>query len=339
MSSPANTLSAGSVNLILYATRLEDAGIAGLLQTAGIAPTALRSPDGRVPLHQVQTLWKAAIEATGDPDLPLRLGSRINPLAMGVLAYVMLNCPTLGVALSKLTHYQDVACEGVLTAGRLEGDAFILSLRIISPDIRYPRYVLDSELSVYMAAVQALTGKGVVPREVRFELPEPEELRCYREVFGGCALAFNAPETALVLDAALLDAPILNANPGLLAFFEERAGLLLSQLAPAPSTSDRVRREIARLLRGEAPTLPAVADSLATGVRALQLHLRTEGTNYQQLLDETRHTLALRHLREPHLSITDIAYLLGFSEPGALVRAFKKWTGQTPGEYRKQPEE
>ena len=79
-----------------------------------------------------------------------------------------------------------------------------------------------------------------------------------------------------------------------------------------------------------------MADHLHLGVRTLQLRLKETGHTYQQLLDGVRHDLAQSHLREPHLSTTDIAFLLGYSEPSVFVRSFKKWTGQTPGVFRKQ---
>ena len=139
----------------------------------------------------------------------------------------------------------------------------------------------------------------------------------------------------MVLDADLLDMPILNANPNLFALFTQHADTLLAKLHSASLTT-RVKREIVTLLKGEEPALATVADRLAMGVRTLQLHLKEEGTTYQQLLDEVRQSLAVQHLREAYLSTNDIAYLLGFAEPSVFFRSFKKWTGKTPGTFRQQ---
>lgn len=330
-----DTLSAGSVNLILFAAQQRGADPAALCQASGIDPTRLRDPDGRVPIRQVQVLWREAIAATGDPALPLRLGELTNPLAMGVLAYVMMHCPTLGLALDKLCHYQDIACEGVRTDGRVEGARYRLSLRITSPAIVFPDHVFNSEMSVYQSAIRALTGRPFAAEEIHFAYPRPLDDREHRRVFGPARLAFDAPETGMVFGVDWLQTPILNANPGLFGLFEEHANGLLRQLRQ-PSLAARVKAELVALLKGEEPTLPAVADRLALGVRTLQGHLKAEGVSYQQLLDEVRRELAVRHLREPHLSTTDIAYLLGFAEPSGFVRSFKRWTGQTPGAYRQR---
>ncbi|RCR70897.1 AraC family transcriptional regulator [Larkinella punicea] len=333
-----DTLSSGSFNLILYAARQRGADSSALCQAVGLDPAVLQNPDGRVPIRAVQALWQEAVRVTGEPDLPLQVGELINPLSMGVVSYVMMHCPTLGKAIDKLCHYQDIACEGVQTAGRLVGDRFYLSLTSTSKAIQYPDYTFGSELSVYQSAFRAMTGQRVVAREIRFAFPEPQNRQDYERVFAPAKVEFDAAETVLVLDAAWLETPILNANPSLFGLFEQHADELLGKLRTKPDVSPalsvRVKQEIFALLKGEEPALAAVADGLAMGVRTLQLHLKEEGATYQQLLDEVRHDLAVRHLREPHFSTTDIAYLLGFSEPSVFYRTFKKWTGSTPGAFR-----
>jgi len=335
-----HTLSAGSFNLILFAAQQKGADPVALCQAVGVEPVLLQDPDGRVPIRAVQALWREVVQATGDPYLSLRIGEMINPVAVGVLAYVMMHCPTLGKALDKSHHYQAIVCNAIQTIGRREEDRYLLELQINSADIIYPEYALNSELVIYLAAMRALTGRTFSPEEVRFAYPRPIRIDEHQRVFGPARLVFDADETALVMDAALLDLPVLNANPGLFPLFEKHADELLRKMKEptlrSPGLSARVKQEIVLLLKGEEPTLTTVADQLAMGVRTLQLHLKEEGATYQQLLDEVRRDLAIKHLREPNLSTTDIAYLLGFSEPSVFFRSFKKWTGSTPGAYRGQ---
>lgn len=334
-----HTLSVASVNLILFAARQRGVDTDALGRAVGIDPATLADPDGRIAIRQVQQLWRELVAVTNDPAFALKLGELINPVTVGTLAYVMMHCPTLGRAFEKLCHYQDIVCEGVSTSGRRVqsdtfGPVFELTLTIISPDIIYPDYVLNSELSIYLSAIRALTGQVVRPREVRFAYPRPPDSREHERVFTPARLVFDASETALVLDGHLLDTPILNANPHLFTLFTQHADALLANLH-APNLTARVKREIVALLKGEEPTLAVVADRLNLGVRTLQLHLKDEGTTYQQVLDEVRKALAVEHLREPNLSTTDIAYLLGFAEPSVFFRSFKKWTGETPGAFRR----
>lgn len=334
-----HTLSVASVNLILFAARQRGVDTDRITQAVGIDPATLTDPDGRIEIRQMQQVWREIIAATGDPAFALKLGELVNPVTVGTLAYVMMHCATLGRAFKKLCEYQDIVCEGVRTTGRLTqsatfGAVYELTLDLISPAIIYPEYVLNSELSIYLSAIRALIGLAISPLEVRFVYPRPLDTREHERVFTPARLVFDAPATALVLNAALLETPILNANPSLFTLFTQHADALLAKLR-APSLTSRVKREILTLLKGEEPTLAVVADRLNMGVRTLQLHLKDEAITYQQVLDDVRKTLAVEHLREPHLSTTDIAYLLGFAEPSVFYRSFKKWTGETPGAFRR----
>lgn len=328
-----HTLSVASVNLILSAARQRGADADVLIQAVGISADQLREPDGRVSIRQVQALWQNVVLATGDPDIALKLGELINPASVGVLAYVMMHSPTLGRAFDKLCQYQTIVCDGIQTTGQRSGTQFVLSLHLTSPDIIYPDHALNSELSIYLSAIRAMTGRHVSASEIQFSYPRPADTGEHERVFAPARLVFDAPQTAMVLDAALLDTPILNANPSFLALFDRHADELLQRLQ-TPTLSSRVRTEIVALMKGEEPTLTAIADRLNMGVRTLQGHLNHEGTTYQQLLDDIRKNLAVSHLREPNLSTTDIAYLLGYAEPSVFFRSFKKWTGQTPGAFR-----
>ena len=330
-----DTLSIASINLLLFAARQRGADADALARAVGISPEQLRDPDGRVLVRQIQALWREVILATGDPNIALQLGEMVNPVAIGVLAYVMMHSPTLGRAFEKLCQYQDIVCEGIRTTGQLttDGKQFSLSLHITSADIIYPQYALNSELSIYLSAMRALTGHRVTADAIQFAYPKPDDIREHERVFAPAQLTFDAPQTAMILDARLLDMPILNANPSLSLLFGKHADTMLEQLK-TPTLPSQVKGEIIALMKGEEPTLATVADRLAMGVRTMQLHLKELGTSYQHILDETRRELAVSHLREQNLSTTDIAYLLGFAEPSVFFRSFKKWTGQTPGAFR-----
>lgn len=335
-----DTLSVAALNLLLWAAGQQGADVPALSRAIGFDPIRAAGPDARVPIATVQRLWPLLPEATGDPHFDLHLGRRFNFAAAGTLAYVMMHAPTLGGALAQLCRYQDVACEGLRLALRpaaeWPGGAW-LTLELTSPDIIYPQYVLNSDLAVYVAACATLTGKPVAPRAARLAYPRPADVREHEQAFGTAALEFDVPTSGLAFDAETLALPVLNANPALFPVFEQHAAALLAQL-PAhqpPTLAGQVRAEIVRQLKGEAPTLATVADCLHLGVRTLQLKLKASGHTYQQLLDDARRDLAERHLREPYLSTTDIAFLLGYAEPSVFVRSFKKWTGQTPGAFRR----
>ena len=338
---PPDTLAASSLNLLLAAASQQGADVPALCRAIAYDPAATAGPDARVPIATIQRLWPLVLEATHDPCFDLHLGRNINFATAGTLAYVLLHAPTLGMAITQLCRYQDVACQGVRTtqtpAPEWPGGTW-LTVELTSPAIVYPRYVLNSELSLYLAAFAALTGQPVRPRAVRLAYPYPADVDEHERAFGTTSLLFDAPLTQVAFDAATLARPVRHANPGLFPLFEQHAAALLAQLpsAPPPPLAERVRREIVRQLQGQAPTLATVADGLHLGQRTLQLQLKAAGHTYQHLLDAVRRELAQRHLREPHFSITDIAFLLGYAEPSVFGRSFKKWTGQTPGAFRHQ---
>ncbi|MVN75194.1 helix-turn-helix domain-containing protein [Hymenobacter sp. HMF4947] len=337
---PADTLAASSLNLLLWAAGQHGADVPALCRAIDYDAALTDNPDARVPLATIQRLWPLVMEATQDPYFDVHLGRMLNFTTAGTLAYVLLHTPTLGAAITQLCRYQDLACQGVRTtqtpAPEWPGGIW-LRVELTSPAIVYPRYVLNSELSIYCAFFAALTGRPVTPLAVHLAYPRPADTRAHEQAFGTTALAFDAPVTQVAFDAATLALPVLHANPGLFPLFEQHAAALLAQLPTSqqPTLVEQVRREIVHQLNGEVPTLATVADRLHLGVRTLQLKLKAAKHTYQQLLDEVRCDLAERHLREPHLSTTDIAFLLGYSEPSVFVRSFKKWTGQTPGAFRR----
>lgn len=337
---PPDTLAVSSLNLLLWVAGQHGANVPTLCHAIGFDPAATASPDARVPIATIQRLWPLVIEATHDPHFDLHIGGYINFASAGTLAYVLMHAPTVGAAITLLCRYQDVACQGVRTfqkpAAEWSGSIW-LNLELTSRAIVHPQYVLNSELSIYLAAFAMLAAQPVAPLAVRLAYPRPADTRDHEQAFGTANLEFDAPFTQLAFDAATLAQPILHANPALFPLFEQHAAALLAQLPThqPPTLAERVRAEIVRLLKGEAPTLAAVADCLHLGMRTLQLKLQETGHTYQQLLDAVRSDLAQRHLREPTLSITDISFLLGYSETSVFVRSFKKWTGQTPGAFRR----
>ena len=322
--------------MLLHAAAQRGADPAALCRAVPLDAGQLHHPDARLPLAAMQRLWQLATAATADPYLDLHLAEQTNPAAFGVLSYVLMHSPTLGAAVQQLCRYQDIVCNGTRTSLRRLGASVELVVEITSPAIIHPHFVLNSELLVCLRILRMLSGQPLAPEAVRLAYPAPADGREHARVFAPAPVQFGTTESALRLPAAVLDLPVLNADPQLLALMEPHAAALLARLHQPATLPDRVRSEIVRLLKGTAPTLAAVAEALCLGARTLQLHLRQLGHSYQQLLDEVRRELAERHLRDNHLSTTDITFLLGFAEPSVFVRSFRRWTGQTPGEFRRQ---
>jgi AraC-like DNA-binding protein len=147
---------------------------------------------------------------------------------------------------------------------------------------------------------------------------------------------FGAERTQLVMPRAALAASLAPADPAPLAILDRAAGELAQQAQADPPMTGRVRRALHEALRDDDAQVEAVAKQLGLAVRSLQRRLKDEGTSFQAVREDVRRTLAQRYL-DDGLSSAEISFLLGFSEPGALARAFKRWTGLTPAESRARP--
>lgn len=331
-----NTLSVSSFNLILYAAQQKGADYDLLCKKVGITPQDLQNPDNHLPIIKAQKLWKEAIEMTGDAFLPLHIGEMINTISVGILAYVMMHSPTLKKALDKLCQYQDIVCDASKTSLIIDNELAYLTISEPSNDIFAPHYAYESTLSIYNSAISGMLGQTIPLTAVHFDYPAyVNDLSEYHRIFKGAEIVFSSHFSGLVFEKKYLDCLILNASPNLFSIFEVHADAILKSLKPAESLQEKIKKEILHDLKGEEPILSNIAKKLGIGVRSIQLKLKEEGVTFQQLLDEIRKNLATKHLKEAQLSTTDIAYLLGYSEPSVFFRSFKKWTGQTPTVYRK----
>jgi AraC-like DNA-binding protein len=194
------------------------------------------------------------------------------------------------------------------------------------------RHCFEAALSSSVRLMRTLTGTQANPHEVRFIYPRPASTAEYKRVFG-CPVLFGQKENAFTLDMSLLNTPVLMANPNLAAYFEQYTQDFLAEMDCQNQTIRAVTKIILTRLDDEHLSIDRVAKEMAVSVRTLQNRLEAEGTVFSDLLREIRVRLAKQYLRENY-SVEDITYLLGFSEPSVFRKAFKKWSGVTPKEYR-----
>lgn len=308
-----------------------------LYAAAQIEPVWLDDPDRQVSGEVLKYLWREAIVQTGDQNLGLHIGEAFDLAAIGIVGYVLLNCKTYGQVLEKLSHYTRLFSRGV-TIDHTVSDGWVqCDCEVIGTVRNYlldePRQPIESTFSALVTATQQLTGNSLTAHAIWFQHPRPEDCSEHERIFQTPA-QFSQPMNRIVFAASCLDWAVRSANPSLLSVFELHAATMLSAQNQAQRYSQKVVQAIVQQLQGEVPIVEAIARQLMISVRQLQRELQTENTSYQQLLDHTRKELALRHLKRPETSIHDVAFLLGFSEPSAFHRAFKRWTGQTPRSYR-----
>ncbi|MDN6855384.1 AraC family transcriptional regulator [Pseudomonas sp. CAN2814] len=304
-----------------------------LLAASGILETQLSDPDARVDFGCQELIWQT-IQSTLSADEPgIALGRALSPASFSALGYLLQTSTTLGDALESALRYQRLVGEGGQVAIEAQAEIVWVTYCPLNPERPATRARALALLGFWARQLKALLS-GLQLAGCRFMHSQPERLADYETAFG-CPLQFDAANYALGLPRELIDAPLPQANPPLRDLLRQHAEGLLARL-PSASISGRVVALLGeQLSRGE-PGRAALASELGLSERTLQRRLAEEGSSYQQLLADTRRQLAERYLGDGNLPATDIAALLGYSEPSVFFRAFRHWTGLTPGEFRQR---
>ena len=306
-------------------------------RAAGIDPDIGEQPSARVPASCMERLWPLAVQLTGDPDVGLHSAESYNPGALGIVGYVVLSCRTAGEALDRLSRYASLLNEGLqvelvervgLTTCRFRAvdglDSFLH---------RDARQVMETLAAGIVVTLQRLVTAPFDPIEVTFRHRAPATVGEHLRILGP-AVRFEQAQDAVVYSGVALAASFMSSDPALLDVFDGDARRRLQELGARGGVSGRVLAVLGARLKGTVPALSEVASVLAMSERSIQRSLSEEQTSYRQLVDEVRKHLAIEHLSRSGTSATDVAFLLGFSEPSAFTRAFRRWTGTAPTGFR-----
>ncbi|MCU1718018.1 AraC family transcriptional regulator [Pseudomonas sp. 5P_3.1_Bac2] len=310
-----------------------------LLAQVQLAPQLLSQRDQRIAASTYLQLLGLGVQVSDDQFLGLHLGEAVRPGYYGVLGYLVMSCATLADALHRQARY--AALVGNL--GRIDladepprPDTEPLVVHSWWPQHRQQQRQLSEEtLAGWLTFGRWVTGLDVAPTEVRFQHAAPADLREYQRIFR-CPVLFEQADNALVFPKRLLSTPLGQADAQVRLMLDAYADRLLGEIQQGQTVLDRARLELSRQLPEAGADLQQIAERLALSPRTLQRRLREAGLSFNQLVDQTRQQLVLHYLRDPALDLVEIAFLVGFSEPGSLARAFRRWTGQSPGEYRRQ---
>jgi len=313
---------------------LQKAGIdlADLAARAGLAPDALRKP---LSAEQADRVFVIAYDTMRNPAAGLLLG--LQPMRaelFGVVGFSGMTSPNFGAALGRIARYNALvsACQIELHPG---ADECEVRIRYDGPPRPYSRSRLDIQMGTLLRFGQTFTERAIVPQRVTLT-QTPSYHERYAEAFG-CPILFDQPHDAIVFGRADLELPLVSANPHVAALFEDAAERALrSHGAARGSTAEAVRGILQKQLHGDVPDIESVARALSLSARTLQRRLAGEGVRFTSLLDEARREMAQRYLSAGGASLTEIAYLLGFSEPNSFFRSFKRWTGKTPADFRQE---
>ena len=303
-----------------------------LFELARVRPEVLQSPAGRLSFVDFNLLAGAALANCGEPAFGLLLGQRLNVSTHGILGYAVLSSANLEKAIDFALKYYRVLGLAYDLERVEEQDRSQLRASESIPLGPMQRFAGEGLMTSLYTIARFLVGEPLQGVEVGFAFPAPPYAERYTEVFG-VAAAFDQPFHFISLPREYLNRPMALANPATVQMCEQQCEALLASLDVQEGLLTRIRRLL--LARpGEFPDLDSATRELHTSGRSLRRHLSSLGTTYQQVLDDVRKRLALQYLTTTHLPLYEIALLLGFNDPSNFRRAFRKWTGKLPTDYR-----
>ncbi|MBD9413287.1 AraC family transcriptional regulator [Pseudomonas sp. PDM16] len=305
---------------------------AALCREAGLDPALTDDANARFPLDATTRLWHLAVAASGDPALGLSTSRHVAPTTFHALGMAVMASSSLREVFERIVRYHQVVSDALALSLHDAGDTCELHFGL-APDTPAPApEAIDAFAAIYVRTCRNRLGRDYAPQAVHLRRPAPENPQPWLQVFRA-PVHFAANEDMLCFASADLDRPLGDGNPELAAHNEAVLQRRLEALQP-DTVARRLRRSLEQCLPNGEPSAESLAHGLHLSLRSLQRHLSDEGSSYEQVLADTRRDLALNHLREADCSISEVAYLLGFSDSSSFSRAFKRWTGQSPSQYR-----
>ncbi|MBW1981626.1 MAG: AraC family transcriptional regulator [Deltaproteobacteria bacterium] len=303
-----------------------------LFSKAGLNPEVMKHPAGRYRIQEIDNLWRQAVEIIDDPCFGLKAAELWHPSNFGALGYAMLASHTLRTSLERMDRYYRFLSDKPFMKldDTEEGLRFTLVSDRRNGDIPERS---DAALAVTLSVCRVNYLEDLTPVSVTLRHSRPACSAKFFEYFR-CPVLFGAPAYSLRFSTEVVDKILPGSNPQLAELHDQVMIQYLAQL-----DQDRIAEKVKAVIIDQLPsgrvTDETVSQALYMSSRKLQRQLQSAGTTFNTLLNEMRQELAQKYLSEQNTSITDIAFLLGFSESSAFSRAFRRWLGVTPSEFRR----
>ncbi len=324
---------------VLMAAAQHGVSAIDLCRQIGLAPQVVEDVDGRVDVSVMLRLWDAVAPLDADFGLHLAEMSGASHLAQPALPWHLLRASaTLMEGIARLVAawrvFNDIhPPELEMPSERAPFGA----LRMRTKDTPYPvpRHAAEYTFAWFVVAARQATGTDIAPLKVAFEHPAPASATEHARIFR-CPVEFAQPATMIAFSLDQLLQPTLSGGDHeLVRLLERHTDTLIATLPSTRGFAAEVRAAMTPLLASGDVSVERVASALSTSARSIQRRLREEATTFQRELDELRRELATQYLRDGEIAIAEIAFLLGFSDQSAFHRAFVRWTGKTPGDFRR----
>lgn len=327
------TVSMSWVHTVLGEARRQGLSEHALLTAAGIRPAELTQE--RWPIDHITRLWRAAARLSHDPAFGLKAGALVGPASFNVVSFILQSAASLRQALNIIQKYQTLISDGgrfQLLAGP---QASWLVYHPRQGDLAFSPHQIEAVLAAVVSATRWITQRPIRPHLVRFSHEQVGPLQGYRQVFS-CPIEFSQAYSGLLIANDVLDHALPQANTQLAQLHEQYATAQLHTLAQSQTFDQALSTWIRSRMGPPPPTRAEAALAFDLSERTLARRLHALHTSYIDILDHARRDLALQQLSDTTRSLHDIAHSLGFAELSPFYRAFQRWTGTTPGQWRRQ---
>lgn len=306
-----------------------------ILGVAGLDRAALDEVDGFIPANSFARALEEAAQVTGDDCFGLHFGEHFDPKDIGALVYVVIHSPTMQVAIRNTERYLHIHNTAVRLGFSVEGDRGYLRYWLSDPARKPERQRQHNEYSMVVAVktFRIMAGRDWTPQEIQFAHETPQRVSEHSRVFG-CPVLFGCTGNAFAVKRDFGERRVPTADAKLYRVLKQHVERIASEMPSEDDLVGSVRKAIGESVGEANPTLGRMARKLATSPRTLERRLKEQGVIYRELVDDTRRRFALEYLKDRSRTLTEVAFLLGYSEVSAFSRAFKRWTGSTPLEHR-----
>src|SRR5216683_1758184 len=324
---PNPTISAGYPKALLDFAVSRGADRQMLIERSRMRPDDLEDQDNRIPLANYMALLKAGIELCNEPALSLLFGEAVKLQDISIVGLIGVAFDNVESLRRQVNRYAPLALDA---DDWLKSTSEIYRANPLLTEAAFARSVCGARaMQASMLASMPNLANLSFPKAIRFTHAEPSYRAEYDRIFG-VPLFFGSHMNALLIDEAFLNMKLPRTNPYLSEIMSARAEELLKNLEMSKTMRGRVENLLIPILHTGEASMDMIAGKLALSRQTLFRKLKAEGITFEQVLDELRHNLALHYLNEKKISVSETAYLLGFSEAAAFSRAFKRWTGASP---------
>jgi len=306
---------------------------AELATMVGVAPSLVADIDARVPHSLVARTWEALAAHSEDPHLGLFAASMLDAAPVDLVDVALYCAPDLRRLTDGFLRFQRLFHDANRAEHPVRGQE-VFSTFLLGPDAPRCRHLVEFVLVTWWCKMRRAAGPRFSIARVQMKDAGPMRAGAFEPLFGGAPVGFGAADDALVFPATMLDLPVLGSDGAAWERLQAQLDGAIARRHPGPSFVDAARQKLRLELSQGHADAEALARALAVSTRSLQRHLAEHETSFSDLLDEVRREAALAHMDHRDVSVTEVAFLLGFSDLSSFSRAFRRWTGRSPSAHR-----